>query len=268
MSTVAFTATLGDEYEALFNGCQPRPEHAAEVDRVCDGILADRARYEAVQATTGVPWYVVAVIHNMESDRSFRCHLHNGDPLTARTAHVPEGRPTNGSPPFTWEASAGDALACRGLNAGSGWGLSDTLYHVEGYNGFGYRLYHPEVRTPYLWSFSDWYDSGKYVADGTWSATARSTQCGAAVLLRRLAERAVMEFPDQQAPTAGAPPLVPYATARPADPAVAERAEALQRWLNTLPGVFVKVDGVAGARTSDAVRQALGTYLAGDPRAA
>jgi lysozyme family protein len=42
------------------------------------------------------------------------------------------------------------------------------------------------VLTPYLWSFSNHYDRGKYVADGKFSATARSQQCGAAVMLKLL----------------------------------------------------------------------------------
>ena len=41
--------------------------------------------------------------------------------------------------------------------------------------------------SPYLWSFSNHYARGKYVADGHFSATAVSQQCGAALLLKRLA---------------------------------------------------------------------------------
>lgn len=267
MPGVPLTAALRREYEDLFNGCVTRPERAARVDQLCDGIVADRARYEAVFTSCGVPWYFTAVVHNMESDRSFGRHLHNGDPLTARTVQVPKGRPAAGSPPFTWEASCADALGCRGLRTCADWSLAGTLYQLEGYNGWGYRRFHPHVRSPYLWSFSTHYERGKYVADGTWSEAARSQQCGAAVLLRRLAERGVIAFPDQCQAPAGAPPLVAYAAARPSDPAAVARAEALQRWLNTLPGIFVRVDGVAGRRTSDAVRLALGHYLPGDPRA-
>jgi lysozyme family protein len=44
------------------------------------------------------------------------------------------------------------------------------------------------VPTPYLWSFSNHYERGKFVADGKFSSTARSQQCGAAVMLKLLAE--------------------------------------------------------------------------------
>lgn len=268
MATIALNGALRTEYEGLFDSCTVRPARAARVEQLCDGIVADRARYEAVAASTGVPWAFVAVVHNMESDRRFDRHLHNGDPLSARTVQVPKGRPTDGHPPFTWEASCGDALGFRGVGAGTDWSLAGTLYQLEGYNGWGYRRHHPHVRSPYLWSYSTHYTSGKYVEDGVWSEVAVSKQCGAAVLLRRLAERGDVTFADAPAIGAGAPPLVAYATTRPADLLVARRAEALQRWLNTLPGIWVKVDGVPGPRTSSAVRAALGTFLPGDPRGA
>lgn len=51
---------------------------------------------------------------------------------------------------------------------------------------------------------------------------------------------------------------------KPADPAVLARAEALQGWLNTFPGIFVEVDGIAGKRTSDAYKRVIGAYLLGD----
>ena len=57
---------------------------AQDVDRCVDALVANRARYEQVQNATGVPWYVVAIIHNMEASQNFKRHLHNGDPLTAR----------------------------------------------------------------------------------------------------------------------------------------------------------------------------------------
>jgi lysozyme family protein len=58
------------------------------------------------------------------------------------------------------------------------------LYRLEAYNGLGYRSY--GVASPYLWSFSNHYDRGKFVSDGKWSSTARSQQCGAAVMLKLL----------------------------------------------------------------------------------
>ncbi len=80
--------------------------------------------------------FFIAVIHNMEASQNFNKHLHNGDPLTARTVQVPAGRPKKGTPPFSWEDSAADALAIRGLGAKTDWSLAGMLYQLEGYNGW------------------------------------------------------------------------------------------------------------------------------------
>ena len=268
MPTVPLTAALRQEYQDLFSGCVIRPNRVAAVEALVDQLQANRARYEAVGTALSIPWAFIAVIHNMESSQSFAGHLHNGDPLTARTVHVPAGRPTTGQPPFTWEQSAEDALTMHGLSGATDWTLAGTLYQAERYNGFGYRLYHPHVLTPYLWSFSNQYTSGKYVADGTWSDTAVSNQCGAAVLLRRMSERGLTGFADQPLPPPGpaAPLVTPYALAKPADPTALARAIALQTWLSTFPGVFLSPDGAAGPKTSDAYKLVTGHHLPGDPR--
>lgn len=184
MARVVLTPALRGEYSQLFDSCRIRPERGDEVESLVKQLLNNQPRYEKVAEALGIPWSFIAVIHNMESSQSFHKHLHNGDPLTARTVQEPPARPKSGSPPFTWEQSAADALQLKRLGADTDWSLAGTLYQLERYNGFGYRLYHPHVLSPYLWGFSNHYSSGKYVADGTWSDSAVSKQCGAAVLLR------------------------------------------------------------------------------------
>jgi hypothetical protein len=130
---------------------------------------------------------------------------------------------------------------------------------LERYNGWGYRLYHPHVLSPYLWSGSNHYTSGRYVADGTWSETAVSQQIGAAVILRRMAEcESISTKPDADS----LPPLR-YTGGEPLP-----HADDLQRLLNRLPGICVRVDGRPGPKTSEAFRAATGYYLFGDPKAA
>ncbi len=129
-------------------------------------------------------------------------------------------------------------------------------------------MYHPQVLSPYLWSFSNHDKSGKYIADGSWSDAVVSMQCGAAVILRRMAEIGQIEFINQPVPQPDHPPMiVGYSMSRSMDPAVVARVEELRRWLGTFPGVFVKVDGVPGERTSAAYQMVTGAYLPGDPRA-
>jgi len=269
MPQIPLTAALRAEYQSLFDGCVINIDKSTKVEALVDQIVESRVRYETAGAPMSIPWHFIAVIHNMESSLSFSRHLHNGDPLIARTVQVPAGRPKTGSPPFTWEASAADALGMRSLGASTDWSLSGTLYQLEAYNGFGYRKFHPHVLSPYLWSFSNHYTSGKYVADGTWSDIAKSAQCGAAVLLRRMAERKLLGFADQPRPADTSPPLVVrYAMEKPADPAELARAIALQNWLSTHSGIFLRPDGIAGRNTSQAYRLVTGHYLPGDPRAA
>lgn len=189
-----------------------RADKLTTIDQIIDRIGVKKSRYAVIEAATGVPWYVVAVVHSLEASLNFECHLHNGDPLSARTVHVPAGRPVAGHPPFAWEESAIDAVRHDGLDGISTWNIERTLYTLERFNGFGYRKYHPEVKTPYLWSFSNHYVRGKYISDGSWSPTAISKQCGAAVLLRRMIDRGfIAEIGSDvgqrfdAAPTAGTP---------------------------------------------------------------
>ena len=182
----ALTNAQRGNYELLYESCLVRPNRRAAVDQLVARITASRPRYQQVGKALGIPWYVVGIIHSLEASGNFTRHLHNGDPLTARTTHVPAGRPKTGKPPFTWEQSAIDALRYQGLAEWKDWSVPGTLFELEGYNGFGYRDHHPDVPSPYLWSFSNHYTRGKYVADGRFSPTAVSQQCGAAVLLKRL----------------------------------------------------------------------------------
>ena len=262
MAGIRLTKALRTEYELLFNGCVVKSNRTAAVQRLVNRLLSNRARYQGVEKFSGVPWYFIAVIHNMESSQNFRRHLHNGDSLTARTVHVPTGRPKNGTPPFTWEFSAADALAYERLGDKSDWSLAGVLHNIEGYNGWGYRRFHPQTLSPYLWGYSNHYISGKYVKDGLWSDTAVSDQCGAAVLLRRMAELGQVTLVPKPAP---GPSVPSYSNTKSSHPAVVAQVVALQTWLNTFPHIFIREDGVPGRRTSDAYKQATGRYLPGDP---
>jgi lysozyme family protein len=178
---------LKGEYTALFSSAELRSERSDLADWHKRVLLEYRARYEAVARDTGVPWFFIGAIHGLEASYNFRAHLHNGDfPLSARTRQVPAGYPKHWSAPYTWEASAKDALKLMGFSGKSDWTLERTLYRLEAYNGFGYRK--RGVPSPYLWSFSNHYESGKFVSDGRWNPDARSQQCGAATTLKMLSD--------------------------------------------------------------------------------
>src|SRR5215211_7111383 len=112
---VTYNDLLRNEYQQLFNTCIIQPKRYADVDACVDRIVSNKPRYEVVSSRVGAPWYFIGILHNMECSCRFDQHLHNGDPLTARTVHVPSGLPRTGNPPFTWEASAEDALRLKKL---------------------------------------------------------------------------------------------------------------------------------------------------------
>lgn len=178
-------ASLKGEYGRMFRNLEIRPQFQESADWHLAMMRQSRRHYQRVEAVTGVPWHFIAATHALEASFNFRAHLHNGDfPLSARTRQVPSGRPAVWLPPSDWESSAKDALGLLGYTGQTDWSLERTLYRLEAYNGLGYRR--RGVPTPYLWSFSNHYDRGKFVADGRFSATAKSQQCGAAVMLKLL----------------------------------------------------------------------------------
>lgn len=171
------------QYQQLFDTMVIHPEKQAQVDAITAKIKANIQRYQTVVIGWDLPWYFVGIIHNMEADLNFTRHLHNGDKLTARTTHVPAGRPITGNPPFAWEYSATDALKLRGLDKITDWSLPHTLLEMELYNGAGYA--HKGLPSPYLWSGSNQYIKGKYISDGHFDPEAVSNQIGAALLLKQ-----------------------------------------------------------------------------------
>lgn len=257
MPKIEFNGALQKEYEDLYTSMEIRSDKLSVVENNVNRILKHKSRYQTVGDPLNIPWYFIGIIHSMESGQNFSRHLHNGDPLTARTTHVPRGRPKTGNPPFTWEESATDALEPHKLNVISEWSLSRILYEFERYNGFGYRPRRPQVYSPYLWSFSNQYTKGKYIADSKWSETAVSQQIGAAVLLRRLEER--NEIPRFLEIHSISEPFFTYS--KHAQP----RADDLQRFLNTFDGVTLRVDGAPGKNTSEAVKKLFGNYLPNTP---
>lgn len=185
---VQFNAALRTEYEQLYRDCQIKSDKLSQVDTIVNRLMDNRSRYKKVERLTDVPWFIVAVIHQLEASGNFNTHLHNGDRLSAKTINIPKNRPP-GKPPFTWEESAQDALTFDGLNNWTDWSISGCCWKLEGYNGLGHRLFHPSVKSPYLWSFSNHYTKGKYASDGKFDPNLVSQQCGAVVLLKRMEEK-------------------------------------------------------------------------------
>lgn len=174
-------------YTNLWASMNIRPERLAIITRQADKILSFKDRYDPIEKATGVPWYIIGLMHLRESNFDFDTHLHNGDPLSERTYHVPAGRPISGSPPFTFEESAIDAMRQKGYDKVSDWSIERIAFTLEKYNGFGYIQY--GINSPYLWAGTDLYSKGKFVRDHVFSASYVDTQLGTMAVIRVILDK-------------------------------------------------------------------------------
>lgn len=256
-----YTPQSQSEYQRLYDTCIINSGKYRSVDAAMTKMLDNRDRYEAVGNPLHIPWYFIGIIHSLESTSHFGTHLHNGDSLKRRTAHVPAGRPKTGQPPFAWEYSATDALVMKKLDQWPDWSVPGILFKLEQYNGFGYRSLDHPILSPYLWSYSSHYVKGKFTGDGLYSPNAVSAQCGGAVLLRRLAEKEhIIPVIDRQRILTLLGAEVSYSPT-----GFSVKALELQRLINLL-GIALRMDGKAGPITSNAFHTLTDAYLNGDPR--
>jgi lysozyme family protein len=147
-------------------------------------ILAGKARYQAVEARTKVPWWIIGVIHEREASLNWHTQLGQGDPLDRVSVHTPRGR----GPFRTWEAGAYDALVNTAPYA-SKWRdftPGGALCLLEQYNGTGYAA--RGEPSPYVFSGTNQYVRGKYVRDGVYDPHAVDHQLGCAGLIKTMME--------------------------------------------------------------------------------
>lgn len=174
-------------YSAMVSTLTIKPSWLPRANSQAQKINASKERYMEIAKDFGdMPWEFVGIIHMLESGCNFTRHLHNGDSLKARTWQVPAGRPLHGTPPFSFEESAKDALTMKNYAPDLAWTDERLCYEFERYNGFGYAF--RGRPSPYLWSGSNHYTRGKFVKDGKYDAGAVSQQVGAMVLLTQLRE--------------------------------------------------------------------------------
>jgi lysozyme family protein len=167
-----------------------------------------KSRYQAVAVKTRVPWFVIAVIHERECSQDWTGSLAQGDPWNRVSVHLPAAR----GPFQSWEEAAIDALVnCAPYAArNKDWSIGGTLTMLEEYNGLGYAS--RGKPSPYVWSGTDQYISGKYVRDGVYDPDVMDSQLGCAGLLLTMMtldpsitfDRATTT-PDKPAPTVSKP---------------------------------------------------------------
>lgn len=149
-------------------------------------IKKHTGRYKKMEKEFGLPWQAIAAIHYLESSIRFDRHLHNGDPLTARTVRVPSGRPKQtpkNNVAYTFEESAKDVFTVLKKQP-SDWTLPNLMFYLESYNGMGY--FYRGLNSPYLVSGTQFQQGGKFVADGKFDRKAYSKRAGAFILMKKL----------------------------------------------------------------------------------
>lgn len=233
---------LRAEYADLWQRMEIRPDEVQAVNKIANHLIGFRALYQKVSQTTGVPWFVIAALHDRESDADFATYLGNGEPLNRVTRLVPKGR----GPFPSWDVGAVDALEVDRLDQVTDWSPERACYEIEKFNGFGYR--NKGVESPYLWSFSNIYQSGKYVADGVFNASVADRQCGAMPIIKQimaLDPTARFQASGTSSPAEGTSVL-----------AIGSRGNRVTQLQNALKqrGYSVgEVDGIYGGTTRDAV---------------
>ncbi len=154
------------------------------LDAVAHRLVAPGAkqRYQAISATTQVPWFIIAVIHEREASQSFAANIAQGDPWNRVSVHVPAGR----GPFASFEAAAVDALTnCPPFAARWGdWTIGGALTLLEQYNGLGYAR--RDLPSPYIWASTNQYNKGKFTSDHHFDPNFVDTQLGCAALLAQM----------------------------------------------------------------------------------
>lgn len=197
---------LKNDYAARWAAMEIRSERKGDVFAVAQRVFAGKERYLTVSGATGVPWFVIGVIHMMECGGNWRGALCNGDPYNRVTRNVPRGK----GPWKSWEDAAVWALRYDDLDKIDHWSPEHLAYALEKFNGMGSRM--RGVPSAYLWSFTNQHERGKFVSDGVWNAMAVSEQPGGMAILKAMMEidpsisfddelqAAAMEYPKADKP--------------------------------------------------------------------
>jgi lysozyme family protein len=182
------------DYIDLYNKIVISPSISQEVNAIATGIRKE-PRYLEVEEQTGVRASLVGAIHQLESERNFLTHLHNGDSLLRKTRKAPVGRPP-GKAPFTWLNSAIDAVKYDSLTTSDS--KAEQCQASVEYNGLGYER--KGLVSPYGFSGSQLYTRGKYTSDGVFNPRIVSKQIGTCVILKEIErlEKLELTFPPEK----------------------------------------------------------------------
>ena len=219
-------------------------------------LLSDRAAYDEVSKATGVPSIWLMAINERESGGKLNTYLGNGQPLNRRTTLVPKGRgPFRDWPTGSEDAIHYDHIDQTPLDSG-GWTWAWAMFLAENWNGLGPRMH--GRRTGYLWSGTEHYNGGKYIADGEWDPSAHDEQLGVWCVMHAIATLApdlsLADHPER-AQYKIIPAIIPDVSGDHA-PQTGQYTGVfwIQNALNLVSSAGLLVDGSYGRHTRAAVR--------------
>lgn len=188
---------LKKEYDSLWQNCRVDEKNLPFITWGTNICIANKNRYEEIANKAMCPWYLVGILHCIESKFDFNSHFYNGDPLTDRTVNFPEGRPKDGFPPFTWEQSAFSALREYGSGNIIVWDIAHILHFCENFDRYNYREGRgrettPNRRSPYLWGMTNNYQKGRFHESGNFDPNGVYSSIGVAAILKMIESRGMM----------------------------------------------------------------------------
>lgn len=189
--TIASNRSL-DVYQDLWNNISINKSMLPQIIEDSKRIAKYRKQFELAVIGTKVPWQFAGIIYYREDGLLFKGHPHNGDTLRRRTVNVPAGRPIKSpmnNAGYTFMESFADLIMLKAWQKVPVWNMPSLLYYFESNNGFGYRRLKSPIHSPYLWSGTNYYQSGKFVSDGKYDALTKDQQIGCAPLLKYLTDK-------------------------------------------------------------------------------
>jgi lysozyme family protein len=199
-------SVLAPEYATLLAAMRVDPAREHELAMRAAAVLAlaqaHSDEWAEVKARTGVPPLWGMASFERESGSDYSRSPAQGDRWNRVSVNVPRGL----GPYACWGDACVAAYRLDGLDkvaggagiapsspppsptsptsGGGSWTWTRACYEGELFNGFGPRAH--GRRTGYLWSWTNIYDGGKYVADGKWDPHEIDQQCGMVPMMAAL----------------------------------------------------------------------------------
>lgn len=167
-----------------------KPAFARAAVKRAAAMLSHKADYQRIAANIElkhqrhVPWWSIPLVHERECIRgvdNWTCNIAQGEPYNIKSRIIPHSGPFG-----SFDEAAMDALYVQAprLAMWNNWSLGGVATINEMYNGLGYAK--RGRASPYVWSGTNVYIKGKYVADKKYDPEKVDTQIGVIVMLKAL----------------------------------------------------------------------------------